>query len=54
MRATSRHCLEPPTKINLYVGKQCVQYNLPQAEADEHLVALIKARGTWVEPPVGA
>lgn len=43
-----------PAKINLYVGKQCVQYNLPQAEADEHLVALIKAHGKWVEPPVGA
>jgi (E)-4-hydroxy-3-methylbut-2-enyl-diphosphate synthase len=40
-----------PAKINLYVGKQCVQYNLPQAEADEHLVALIKAHGKWVEPP---
>ncbi len=43
-----------PAKINLYVGKTCVQYNLPQAEADEHLVALIKQHGKWVEPPVQA
>jgi len=40
-----------PGKINLYVGKQCVQYNLPQAEADDRLVALIKEHGKWVEPP---
>ena len=39
-----------PGKINLYVGKQCVQYNLPQAEADARLVALIKEHGKWVEP----
>jgi len=43
-----------PGKINLYVGKQCVQYNLPQAEADDRLVALIKEHGKWVEPPVDA
>ncbi len=39
-----------PGKINLYVGKQCVQYNIPQAEADDRLVALIKEHGKWVEP----
>jgi (E)-4-hydroxy-3-methylbut-2-enyl-diphosphate synthase len=38
-----------PGKINLYVGKQCVQYNIPQAEADERLIALIKEHGKWVE-----
>jgi len=44
-----------PGKINLYVGKQCVQYNIPQAEADARLVALIKAHGKWVDPaPVPA
>lgn len=42
-----------PGKINLYVGKQCVQYNIPQVEADDRLVALIKEHGKWVEPPVG-
>ncbi len=39
-----------PGKINLYVGKTCVQYNLPQAEADDRLIALIKEHGRWVEP----
>lgn len=43
-----------PAKINLYVGKQCVQYNIPQAEADDRLVALIKEHGKWVEPPAPA
>jgi (E)-4-hydroxy-3-methylbut-2-enyl-diphosphate synthase len=40
-----------PGKINLYVGKECVQYNIPQAEADARLIALIKAHGKWAEPP---
>jgi len=40
-----------PGKINLYVGKQCVQYNLPQAEADARLIALIKEHGRWVDAP---
>ena len=39
-----------PGKINLYVGKQCVQYNLPQAEADARLIALIREHGKWVDP----
>jgi len=39
-----------PGKINLYVGKTCVQYNIPQAEADAKLVALIKEHGKWLEP----
>jgi (E)-4-hydroxy-3-methylbut-2-enyl-diphosphate synthase len=39
-----------PGKINLYVGKNCVQYNLPQAEADDRLIALIKEHGKWVAP----
>ena len=39
-----------PGKINLYVGKTCVQYNIPQAEADDRLIALIKEHGKWVDP----
>jgi (E)-4-hydroxy-3-methylbut-2-enyl-diphosphate synthase len=39
-----------PGKINLYVGKTCVQYNIPQEEADQRLIALIKAHGKWVDP----
>lgn len=43
-----------PGKINLYVGKTCVQYNLPQSEADARLIALIKEHGKWVEPAPSA
>ena len=39
-----------PGKINLYVGKNCVQYNIPQAEADARLIALIKEHGKWMDP----
>jgi (E)-4-hydroxy-3-methylbut-2-enyl-diphosphate synthase len=39
-----------PGKINLYVGRNCVQYNLPQADADARLIALIKEHGKWFEP----
>jgi (E)-4-hydroxy-3-methylbut-2-enyl-diphosphate synthase len=39
-----------PGKISLYVGKECVERNIPQHEADERLVQLIKAHGKWVEP----
>jgi len=39
-----------PAKINLYVGKECVEYNIPQSEADEHLIKLIKTHGKWTEP----
>jgi (E)-4-hydroxy-3-methylbut-2-enyl-diphosphate synthase len=43
-----------PGKINLYVGKNCVQYNLPQAEADARLIALIKEHGKWFEPDLAS
>ncbi len=39
-----------PGKINLYVGKNCVQYNISQAEADAKLIALIKEHGKWFDP----
>ena len=39
-----------PGKINLYVGKECVKYNVPSAEALDRLVDLIKEHGKWVEP----
>ncbi len=39
-----------PGKINLYVGKTCVQYNVPQAEADARLIALIREHGRWIDP----
>ncbi|MBL9117187.1 MAG: (E)-4-hydroxy-3-methylbut-2-enyl-diphosphate synthase [Verrucomicrobiaceae bacterium] len=40
-----------PNKINLYIGKQAVKFNIPEAEAVERLVDLIKEHGRWVEPP---
>lgn len=43
-----------PGKINLYVGKNCVQYNIPQSEADARLIALIKEHGKWVDPEPAA
>ena len=39
-----------PAKINLYVGKTCVRYNIPQKEADERLIDLIREHGKWVDP----
>lgn len=39
-----------PGKINLYVGKECVQYNIPQIEADDRLIDLIKEHGKWIDP----
>lgn len=38
-----------PNKINLYVGKKPVKFNIPEAEAVERLVDLIKEHGKWVE-----
>ena len=43
-----------PGKINLYVGRTCVQYNVPQAEADARLIALIREHGRWVDPAPAA
>lgn len=37
-------------KISLYKGKECIEKNIPSADAIEHLIALIKANGDWVEP----
>ena len=39
-----------PGKINLYVGKTPVKFNLPQAEAVDRLVDLIREHGTWIDP----
>ena len=38
-----------PGKVNLYVGKQAVKFNIPEAEAVERLVDLIKEHGRWME-----
>ena len=42
-----------PGHVNLYVGKEVVEKSVPEAEADERLIALIKAHGRWVEPGQG-
>jgi (E)-4-hydroxy-3-methylbut-2-enyl-diphosphate synthase len=39
-----------PGKIDLYVGKECVQRDIDGHEADEKLVELIKSHGKWKEP----
>ena len=38
-----------PGTVNLYVGKQLVERHLPQAQADDRLVALIREHGRWVD-----
>ena len=40
-----------PEKINLYVGKEPVKFNIPQDEAVERLIDLIKEHDRWVDPP---
>ena len=40
-----------PEKINLYVGKEPVKFNIPQDEAVERLMDLIKEHDRWVDPP---
>lgn len=37
-------------RISLYVGKDCVEDNLPEAEAVDRLIELIRERGRWVDP----
>ncbi len=39
-----------PNKVNLYVGRDCVRKNIPEEEAPEALVALIREHGRWIEP----
>ncbi len=39
-----------PGKIDLYVGKTCVEKGIDFSEADDRLVALIKKHDRWVEP----
>jgi len=39
-----------PGKINLYVGKKAIKFNIPEVEAVDRLVDLIREHGKWVEP----
>ncbi len=40
-----------PNKINLYINKTPVKFNIPESEAVEKLIELIKENGKWIEPP---
>ena len=40
-----------PNKINLYVGKTAVKFNIPEDEAVERLIDLIKEHNRWIEAP---
>jgi (E)-4-hydroxy-3-methylbut-2-enyl-diphosphate synthase len=42
-----------PGKINLYVGKQPVKFNIPEDEAVERLIDLIREHGKWIDAPAG-
>jgi len=41
-----------PNKINLYVGKTAVKFNIPEADAVERLIDLIREHGKWVDAPL--
>ena len=43
-----------PGHVNLYVGKEVVEKGVPEAEADERLVELIRSHGKWQDPPPDA
>lgn len=38
-----------PGKVNLYVGKECVEKGVPQSDADHRLISLIRQHGRWVD-----
>ncbi len=40
-----------PGKVNLYVGKQAVKFNIPETEAVARLTDLIREHGRWVDAP---
>jgi (E)-4-hydroxy-3-methylbut-2-enyl-diphosphate synthase len=42
-----------PGKVNLYVGKTAVKFNIPEVEAVERLKDLIREHGKWVDPARG-
>ncbi len=40
-----------PGKINLYVGKEAVKFNIPEDDAVDKLIDLIKEHDRWIEAP---
>jgi (E)-4-hydroxy-3-methylbut-2-enyl-diphosphate synthase len=43
-----------PGKVNLYIGKTPVKFNIPEEEAVARLVDLIKENGKWFDAPAPA
>ena len=43
-----------PGRITLYRGKEPVRKNIPQGEALDSLIGLIKSDGRWIEPETGS
>jgi (E)-4-hydroxy-3-methylbut-2-enyl-diphosphate synthase len=41
-----------PGKISLWIGKTQVKQHIPEDQAVDELIALIKEHGKWIEPPV--
>jgi (E)-4-hydroxy-3-methylbut-2-enyl-diphosphate synthase len=39
-----------PGLVNLYVGRECVARKIPEAQAPDRLVDLIKEHGRWIDP----
>ncbi len=42
-----------PGKVNLYVGKKAVKFNIPELEAVDRLTDLIREHGKWIDAPAG-
>ena len=40
-----------PSKVNLYVGKTPIKFNIPESDAVDRLVDLIREHGRWFDPP---
>lgn len=40
-----------PGMIDLYVGKECVEKDIPFEHADDRLITLIKSHGRWMDNP---
>ena len=40
-----------PGKISLWIGKTQVKQHIPEEQAVDELIALIKQHGRWIEPP---
>ena len=43
-----------PGKINLYVGRTAVEFNIPEGEAVNRLTDLIRSHGKWIDAPCEA